>query len=141
MHGSEHGSWSPTKSVWKLTNLIRQKQTVSNLSLMQCGVMHSCAWIWMHFIGFLCFARSNCNPDKYSQTASGKPKQRGSDRNKGIRDAGSTADYRILFEILKFWDLEILKTLKIWKILEHLENLRTYGKFGFFFKFGKFGKF
>ena len=29
--------------------------------------------------------------------------------NKGIRDAGSTADFRILFEILKF------KNLKIWK--------------------------
>ena len=46
------------------------------------------------------------------------------DQNKGIRDAGSTADFRILFEILKF------KHLKIWKIWEHLENFRTFGKFG-----------
>ena len=59
--------------------------------------------------------------------------------NKGIRDAGSTADFRILFEILK-----------IWKILEHLENFRTFRKFGkvsriwktsiFFRKFMKFKK-
>jgi len=43
---------------------------------------------------------------------------------KGIRDAGSTADFRILFEILK---LENLKNLKIF---EHSENFRTLGKFG-----------
>ena len=49
--------------------------------------------------------------------------------NKGIRDAGSTADFRILFEILKFKNLEILKFWKIWniwKILEHLENLKKF---------------
>ena len=40
--------------------------------------------------------------------------------NKGIRDAGSTADFRILFEILKF---------KIWKF-ENFENFKTFGKFG-----------
>ena len=45
--------------------------------------------------------------------------------NKGIRDAGSTADFRILFEVFKFKNLEIWK---IWKILEHLENFRTFGK-------------
>ena len=49
-----------------------------------------------------------------------------SETNKGIRDAGSTADFRILFEILKFKNLEIWK---IWKILEHLEKFRTFGKF------------
>ena len=38
--------------------------------------------------------------------------------NKGIRDAGSTADFRILFEILK---------IKIWKF-ENLENFGTFGK-------------
>ena len=135
MHGSEHGSWSPTKSVWKLTNLIRQKQTVSNLSLMQCGVMHSCAWIWMHFIGFLCFPRSNCNPDKYSQTASGKPKQRGSDRNKGIRDAGSTADYRILFEIFEILEIFDFSLSKLLKILKFLKYLILFSNFNFFWYF------
>ena len=49
-------------------------------------------------------------------------------RIKGIRDAGSTAEFRILFEILKF------KNLKIWKILEHLKKIRTFGKFEFFWK-------
>ena len=33
----------------------------------------------------------------------------GSFTKKGIRDAGSTADYEILFEILKFKKLEIRK--------------------------------
>ena len=44
-------------------------------------------------------------------------------RIKGIRDAGSTADFRILFEALK------LK--KNWKVenLENLENFGTFGKF------------
>ena len=46
--------------------------------------------------------------------------------NKGIRDAGSTADLRILFEILKLKNLEICK---ISKNLEHLKNFRTFGKF------------
>ena len=45
---------------------------------------------------------------------------------KGIRDAGSTADFRILFEVLKFGNLKILK---IWKILEHSKKFRTFGKF------------
>ena len=36
---------------------------------------------------------------------------------KGIRDAGSTADFRILFEVLKFENLEIF------------ENLENFGKF------------
>ena len=40
----------------------------------------------------------------------------------GIRDAGSTADFRILFEIKK------IGNLKIWKILEHLENFRAFVK-------------
>ena len=53
---------------------------------------------------------------------------------KGIRDAGSTADFRILFEISKF---ENLKNLKIWKILKHLENFRTFEKFGKVFKIWK----
>ena len=48
-------------------------------------------------------------------------------KNKGIRDAGSTADYRILFEIKKIGNLKIWK---IQKILEHFENFRTFGKFG-----------
>ena len=67
--------------------------------------------------------------------------------NKGIRDAGSTADFRILFEILKFKNLKIWK---MWKILEHLKKFRTFGKFWkvfkiwknlkFFRKFRKFSK-
>ena len=54
------------------------------------------------------------------------------DENKGIRDAGSTADFGILFEILKFKKLKIRKFGKfwnIWKILENLENLENFGKF------------
>ena len=40
-----------------------------------------------------------------------------SETNKGIRDAGSTADFRILFEILKFENWENLGTFgKFWKI-------------------------
>ena len=56
--------------------------------------LRSCASIWiLHFIGFLCFARRwNCNPDKYSQTASGKPKQGGSDRNKWFTQILSKLD-------------------------------------------------
>ena len=52
--------------------------------------------------------------------------------NKCIRDAGSTADFRILLKILKFKNLEIWKIWKfwkfwnIWKILEHLENLEKF---------------
>ena len=53
---------------------------------------------------------------------------------KGIRDAGSTADFRILFEILKFKNL---KTLKIWKILEHLIFLEHLENFEKFLRFGK----
>ena len=41
---------------------------------------------------------------------------------KGIRDAGSTADFRIRFEMLKFKNLEIRK-------FENLEKFGTFGKF------------
>ena len=44
--------------------------------------------------------------------------------NKGIRDAGSTAEFKILFEILKFKNLEIRK----------FENLKIFGTFGKFRK-------
>ena len=55
--------------------------------------------------------------------------------NKGIRDAGSTADFSILFEILRFGNFENF---------ENLENFRTFGKFKNIWKiwiFLKFGKF
>ena len=42
--------------------------------------------------------------------------------NKGIRDAGSTADFRILFEIWKLKNLENL---------EYLEKKLKFGKFQF----------
>ena len=56
-------------------------------------------------------------------------------KNKGIRGAGSTADFGILFETLKFEKLEIRKFGKfgkfwnIWKILKYLENLKKFLKF------------
>ena len=40
--------------------------------------------------------------------------------NKGIRDAGSTADFRILFEILK------LNFFEIWKNFGPLETFGTF---------------
>ena len=53
--------------------------------------------------------------------------QTAQEKYKGIRDAGSTADFRtlfrILFDILKFKNLEIF-----WSILKILEHLETFEK-------------
>ena len=51
--------------------------------------------------------------------------------NKGIRDTGSTADFRILFEILKFKNSNNLENVGIFKKkLEYLENFEKFLKFG-----------
>ena len=52
--------------------------------------------------------------------------------NKGIRDTGSTADFRILFEILKSKNLKIKifgKFEIFWNILNCLEHLENFEKF------------
>ena len=63
---------------------------------------------------------------------------------KCIRDAGSTADFRILFEIQTFENLEILENFgtfgkfqNIWKIGKNLENLENIEKFGKFWNIWK----
>ena len=58
--------------------------------------------------------------------------------NKGIRDARSTADFRILFEILKIKNLENLeKFLKFRKFRIFLENSGNLEKIEIFWKFLK----
>ena len=52
--------------------------------------------------------------------------------NKGIRDAGSTADFRILFEILKFKNLEIRKFESLEKFGRFLKISGNFQKFNFF---------
>ena len=46
------------------------------------------------------------------------------ERKKGIRDAGSTADFRILFEILEI--LDFFETFKYFEIFEILTLLHSY---------------
>ena len=53
--------------------------------------------------------------------------------NKGIRDAGSTVDFRILFEILRFGNFDNLEKFgkfgKFWTIWKILDNFGRFGKF------------